>query len=69
MIDYEYEKVLKEFGRTALEKAHRQERKKLKEGWRWMKISKDLTVLVPCNKSGKPTEKGLEIIERYKNKA
>jgi hypothetical protein len=50
----------------AAEKAHRQEERKLRMGWRWIKVSKSTQVLVPCNKQGQPTEEGLKILEGTK---
>ena len=50
----------------AAERAHRQEEKKLKEGWRWIKLSPHTQVLVPCDKNGQPTKEGHKIIDETK---
>lgn len=49
----------------ALEKAKRQEKIKIKNGWNYVKISPRHKILVPC-KDGTPTEVGHVMIEKYK---
>ena len=50
----------------AVEKLHKREKKRLKEGWRWIKLSPRTKVFVPCDKKGSPTEDGLKIIAEAK---
>lgn len=47
----------------AAEKAHRQEERRLKKGWRWVKITPRTRILVPCDKNGNPTKEGQRLIE------
>lgn len=49
----------------ALEKAKSQEKKKIKDGWKYYVITPRLKVLVP-HKNGKPTEVGKKIIDGIK---
>ena len=42
----------------ALERAKKVERKKQKEGYRWIKINERLKTFVPCDENGKPTLEG-----------
>ena len=51
-----------------LEKAKRYEKKKLKDGWKWKKVNERLTVFVPCDKNGNPTEHGEKMIKRQKER-
>ena len=51
-----------------LEAAKKYEKKKIKEGWRWIKVNERLKILVPCDKHGNPTKEGLEKIERFKSR-
>lgn len=51
----------------ALAKAKSVEQKKIRQGWRWVKISKLSKILVPCDKNGKPTAQGQKRIEAMKN--
>ena len=46
--------------------AHKQERKLTKDGWRYYKINERLSVLVPFGEDGKPTKKGMQMIEARK---
>lgn len=46
--------------------AHKQERKLIKDGWRYYKINERLMVLVPFGEDGKPTKKGMQMIEARK---
>lgn len=48
-----------------LEKARKQEREKIKQGYRWILACKNLKVFVPCDENGEPTEKGKEMIEAH----
>lgn len=50
-----------------LEKAKKKERLMIKNGWRWKKINGRVSVLVPCDKNGNPTEHGLKIIKKQKS--
>lgn len=45
-----------------LERAKRLEKKRLDDGWRYIKVSKSTEVFVPCDKDGNPTEDGLRRI-------
>lgn len=49
-----------------LEKAKLYEEDKKKQGWQWKKVSNTLTLLVPCDEEGNPTNEGLKIIKRQK---
>ena len=55
-----------ESDKKSLEAAKKYEKKKIKEGWRWVKVNERLKILVPCDKHGNPTKEGLEIIAQYK---
>lgn len=48
--------------KKALAEAKKQERKQIKDGYRWFSITDKLKVLVPCNKDGKPTAKGQRLL-------
>jgi hypothetical protein len=50
-----------------LSTAHKQERKLMKDGWRYYKVSERLMVLVPFGEDGKPTKKGMQMIEARKS--
>ena len=52
---------------AAAEKANKVEKKKLKNGWRWVKILPSLKILVPFEK-GKPTAEGQAMIDNMKAK-
>lgn len=60
--------VDKQNATDALQKAKEIESKRLKEGWRNIKIKPNLVVLVPCDKKGKPTKKGQRYIELLPNR-
>lgn len=47
----------------ALAKAKRMEKKLEKDGWKWIKINPRTMIFVPCDKEGKPTKKGEEMIK------
>ena len=51
--------------KSALSKAKALEKKRLKEGWKWVKVHEKLNTLVPFE-NGKPTEQGLRMIEKRK---
>ncbi len=51
----------------ALAKAKSIEQKKIRQGWRWVRISKLSKILVPCDKNGKPTKEGQKRIDTVKN--
>ena len=50
-----------------LEKAKKRELLMIKNGWRWKKINGRISVFVPCDKNGNPTEQGLKIIKKQKS--
>ena len=41
-----------------LEKAKMLEKKRLKEGWRYIMVAPHLELFVPCDKDGNPTKEG-----------
>ena len=47
-------------------KARKLESERLEKGWRYFRISKNMTILVPCDKKGNPTKEGLKRIEERK---
>lgn len=51
----------------ALLKAKAIEKKKLKDGWRYVQVTEATQLLVPCDKNGKPTKAGQEKINEYLN--
>ena len=52
-----YEKSIeKEKSLESLKKAKAVENKRLKDGWKYIKINHSLQVLVPCDKNGNPKE-------------
>lgn len=53
--------------KCVLEKAKRQEQKKIKKGYRWIKINERNKIFVPCDKKGKPTKEGERKIQLFKN--
>ena len=52
---------------AAAKKANKIEAKKIRNGWRWVKIIPSLSILVPCKK-GKPTPEGQAMIDHMKEK-
>jgi hypothetical protein len=50
----------------AVEKLRKIEKKRRKEGWKWIRLSPRTKVFVPCDKRGNPTEVGQKIIENAK---
>ena len=54
-----------ESDRRGLDKAHKQEKERIKQGYKWYKLNALHRILVPF-KDGKPTKQALEKIKRYK---
>lgn len=54
------EKALK-----AVDRNNSLEKRRIKEGWRWVSIHPNHKILVPCDKEGKPTPEGQKRIEKY----
>lgn len=52
---------------AAAAKAEKIERKKIRSGWKWVKILPSLKILVPYEK-GKPTTEGQAMIDNMKAK-
>lgn len=52
---------------VAAVKANKIEKKKIKAGWRWVKIIPSLSILVP-HEHGKPTPEGQAMIDHMKTK-
>lgn len=52
--------------RKALKKAKQLEGEKIRNGWQWYEIDNRIRVLVPFGADGKPTEKGMEMIQMQK---
>ena len=44
------------------EKAEKIEKRRMKEGWRWLRLSPRTKVFVPCDSDGNPTADGERII-------
>ena len=63
-----YEEESMERGKAfrSLAQAKAIERKRLAQGWKYIRIDDRTEVLVPCDKNGKPTREGLMKIERHK---
>lgn len=53
--------------KRVLAKAKKIEQERIEQGWRWFEIDKQTKILVPCEDTGKPTEKGKIMIEAEKN--
>ena len=53
-------------GFKILEKCLKQEQKRKKKGYRFIKIGKNTEIFVPCDKDGNPTEEGQRKIARMK---
>ena len=65
-----YEERRRERNRS-MELAQRHQRREeqlMCHGWRYVRVTKTLCVLVPCNKKGVPTPEGEEIIKRNKKR-
>ena len=43
------------------------ERRKLRNGWRYIQVNKATQLLVPCDDKGKPTKEGQQKIDEYLN--
>lgn len=56
-----------DYDAKGLENAKKRERLMIKNGWRWKRINDRISVLVPCDKNGNPTEQGLRIIKKQKS--
>lgn len=56
-----------DYDAKGLENAKKRERLMIKNGWRWKKINDRISVFVPCDKNGNPTEQGLKIIKKQKS--
>ena len=68
MENWVYEKgVVTEKDIKALESAKKLERRNEKKGYRWIRVSPRMTIHVPCDKDGNPTEEGLRRIELLKS--
>ena len=50
----------------ALEKAKTKERKNIKKGYRWIRISPITKIHVPCDENGNPTNEGIRRINILK---
>ena len=50
-----------------LKKAKLQEEKKEKKGFRWITVDSRTKLFVECDKHGRPTKKGKEMINRYQS--
>ena len=50
----------------ALEKVKAKERKNVKKGYRWIRISPVTQIHVPCDENGNPTKEGLRRINILK---
>lgn len=59
--------VVTEKDLAAAAKAEKMERKKIRSGWKWVKILPSLKILVPHEK-GKPTASGQAMIDQIKSK-
>lgn len=52
--------------RNVVLNARNLESERLEKGWRYVKISNNMTILVPCDTKGNPTKEGLKRIEERK---
>ena len=52
----------------ALEKAKKLESKRIKKGYKYIRVTPNSMILVECDKQGNPTKKGLEHIEEHKKR-
>lgn len=62
-------KELPSQAKVALEKARKLETRRLKKGYRYIRVSPHTTLLIECDKDGNPTEKGLEHLNMYKQRS
>ena len=60
-------KTSTEKDKKALEHVKALERKNIKQGYRWIRISPITEIHVPCDKDGNPTEEGMRRIRMLKN--
>ena len=68
MENWVYEKgVVTEKDIKALESAKKLERRNEKNGYRWIRVSPRMTIHVPCDKDGNPTEEGQRRINILKS--
>lgn len=59
--------VEKEKAKKALDKATQSEASLLSVGWKHVKVKRGLTILVPCDAEGSPTDNGKRIINNIIN--
>lgn len=61
---------IKNAAMKAKEKADKVKREQEKKGWLWLNVSEktNIKAFVPCDKDGKPTKKGEELIKDLKVK-
>lgn len=52
--------------RNKVKEQHLLEKRRIKEGWRYINIKDNYQVFVPCDESGKPTQEGMVRINRQK---
>ena len=55
-------------GRHALERAKKQEKKKLSTGYKYITLNDRTRILVECDKDGNPTERGQRQLDAAKSK-
>lgn len=60
--------IVTETDKKMLAKAKRIEKVLEKKGWRWYNINQRTKMFVPCDKNGKPTKKGEEMIAAMQRK-
>lgn len=60
------EEIKEKKEKAVVVKARKLETERLKEGWKYHSISKNMKILVPCDKKGNPTKEGLKRIEERK---
>ena len=60
------EEIKEKKEKAVVVKARKLEAERLKEGWKYHSISKNMKILVPCDKKGNPTKEGLKRIEERK---
>ena len=58
--------IVTESDRRGLDKAHKQEKELIKQGYKWYKLNALHRILIPFGDDGKPTKKALEKIRSYK---
>lgn len=52
--------------KRAVIKGLKQERERIKNGWKYIKVGNVTKILVPCDEKGNPTQKGIEKICKLK---